>query len=53
MARESKRHREERPLFGKIPGTSWVPAHVRGSLEEGAVVSDYKVGAPTESGASH
>jgi hypothetical protein len=38
---------EERPLFGKLAGTFWVPAHVRGSLEEGAVVSDYKVGSPS------
>jgi hypothetical protein len=43
----------ERPLFGKIPGTFWIPSHARGSLEEGVVVSDYKVGAPGGTGASH
>lgn len=37
---------EDRPLFGKVAGTFWVPAHVRGSLDGGAVVSDYRVGAP-------
>ena len=34
---------EERPLFGRIAGTFWVPSHVRGSIKEGIVVSDYKV----------
>lgn len=37
---------EDRPLFGKVAGTFWVPAHVRGSAKEGVVVSDYRVGAP-------
>lgn len=36
----------ERPLFGKHVGTFWVPAHVRGSLKQGVVVSDYQVNAP-------
>jgi hypothetical protein len=42
---------EERPLFGKVAGTFWVPVHVRGSAKEGVVVSDYRVHAP-ESGVS-
>jgi hypothetical protein len=37
---------EEKPLFGKYAGTFWVPAHVRGSLDEGLVVSDYNVKGP-------
>lgn len=36
----------ERPLFGKIAGTFWMPPHVRGSVKEGVVVSDYRVNAP-------
>jgi hypothetical protein len=34
---------EERPLFGKVAGTFWIPSHVRGTTEEGIVVSDYQV----------
>jgi hypothetical protein len=34
---------EEKPLFGRIAGTFWVPAHVRGSAKEGVIVSDYNV----------
>jgi hypothetical protein len=37
---------EERPLFGKVAGTFWIPAHVRGSAKQGVVVSDYNVNAP-------
>jgi hypothetical protein len=44
------RYSEERPLFGRIAGTFWVPAHVRGSLKEGVVVSDYRVNAPAPAG---
>jgi hypothetical protein len=36
----------ERPLFGKVAGTFWVPSHTRGSLEHGIVAKDYRVGAP-------
>jgi hypothetical protein len=36
---------EERPLFGKVAGTFWIPSHVRGSTEEGIIVSDYQVSA--------
>jgi hypothetical protein len=39
---------EEKPLFGRVAGTFWIPAHVRGSLHEGVVMSDYSVhGGPT------
>jgi hypothetical protein len=41
---------EEKPLFGRTAGTFWVPAHVRGSLKEGVVVSDYRVNAPAPVG---
>jgi hypothetical protein len=34
---------EERPLFGRVAGTFWIPSHVRGSIKEGVVVSDYTV----------
>lgn len=37
---------EEKPLFGRVAGTFWIPAHVRGSSKEGIVFSDYKVNAP-------
>lgn len=36
----------DRPMFGKHPGTFWVPAHVRGRAEAGIVVKDYSVKAP-------
>jgi hypothetical protein len=39
---------EERPLFGKVAGTFWIPCHVRGTVEEGVVASDYQVGAPRQ-----
>lgn len=32
-----------KPLFGKYAGKFWIPSHVRGSLEHGAVVKDYNV----------
>lgn len=37
---------EEKPLFGKIAGRFWIPAHVRGSKEAGEINKDYKVKAP-------
>lgn len=37
---------EDRPLFGHTVGTVWKPAHVRGSVKQGVVVSDYNVNAP-------
>ena len=33
-------------LFGKHPGTYWIPAHVRGNADNGTVYKDYKVMAP-------
>lgn len=39
---------EDRPLFGKVSGTFWVPSHVRGSAKQGVVVSDYNVKAPKQ-----
>lgn len=38
----------ERPLFGKVVGTVWRPAHVRGSAKEGVVVKDYAVKGPKD-----
>ena len=37
---------EDKPLFGKLTGTFYVPMHTRGSLKAGAVVKDYRVLAP-------
>lgn len=34
---------EEKPLFGKYSGRFWIPAHVKGSLKNGAVIKDYEV----------
>lgn len=34
---------EEKPLFGRIVGTFWKSAHVRGSAEHGIVNKDYRV----------
>jgi hypothetical protein len=34
---------DERPLFGKVAGTFWVPAHVRGTAAAGKVVKEYAV----------
>lgn len=39
---------DEKPLFGRVRGTFWWPATVRGSLSEGAVVKDYRVHEPKE-----
>lgn len=36
----------DRPLFGRFVGTVWRPAHTRGTLKQGVVVSDYHVQAP-------
>lgn len=33
----------DKPLFGHYVGTVWVPAHMRGSLKQGAVIKDYRV----------
>lgn len=31
------------PLFGKVKGTFWTPAHVKGSIEKGVIKKDYKI----------
>lgn len=36
----------EKPLFGKVTGTFWKPAHVRGSAKAGIVGKAYAVNAP-------
>jgi len=40
------RYSEEKPLFGHTSGLVWRPAHTRGAVSQGVVVSDYKVDAP-------
>jgi len=34
---------KEAPLFGRVVGTFWVPAHARGSFDEGVSTSEYRV----------
>lgn len=34
---------DEKPLFGRVRGTFWVPMHKRGSVSEGIVEKDYAV----------
>jgi hypothetical protein len=36
---------EDAPLFGRIVGTFWIPAHVRGTASEGVISSEYSVSA--------
>lgn len=36
----------ERPLFGKVAGQFWIPAHVRGRASEGVVSKQYAVKGP-------
>lgn len=38
----------DKPLFGRVVGTVWRDAHVRGKAEHGVVVKDYAVKAPTD-----
>ncbi len=38
----------DKPLFGKVTGTFWRDAHVRGSKKHGEVVKDYRVNQPRE-----
>lgn len=47
LVRGHFKHFDERPLFGKHRGTFWWPQTVRGSVDAGMVVKDYKVLAPT------
>lgn len=34
---------DDAPLFGRVTGTFWIPAHVKGNKQYGEVVKDYKV----------
>lgn len=34
---------DDHPLFGKYTGRFWKPSHVRGSVQSGVVVKDYRV----------
>jgi hypothetical protein len=43
-------HYEDKGLFGKYKGRFWIPQHVRGSIEIGAALKDYKVNAPAAGG---
>lgn len=36
----------ERPLFGRLSGTFWIPDHIRGDVKNGVVVKDYTVSFP-------
>lgn len=38
---------EAAPLFGKLVGRFWVPAHVRGRADVGVISKDYRIEAPT------
>lgn len=38
-----KHFTEEKPLFGKYPGTFFIPAHVRGHKENGTIKKNYKL----------
>lgn len=43
-----KTYSKKRPLFGKVSGTVFVPAHVRGSRKHGEVKKDYRILPPKE-----
>jgi len=34
---------DEKPLFGKVTGTFWVPAHIRGDVSIGKIKKDYEI----------
>lgn len=36
----------DKPLFGKVSGRFWIPAHVRGSKEAGEIKKDYRIKTP-------
>ena len=38
-----RHYTEENPLFGSYVGPVWIPAHIRGSEEEGIIHKDYEV----------
>jgi len=44
---------EDAPLFGRHTGTYWWTPHVKGSKRSGAVMKDYRVGAPVEFGKAY
>ncbi len=35
------------PLFGRITGTFWIPAHMRGNKDNGEVIKDYQLSGAT------
>lgn len=39
---------EEHPMFGRMTGTFYRPAHVRGSINEGIILKDYEVHTPKQ-----
>jgi len=43
-----KKYDENHPLFGKITGTFWWSAHVRGNAAFGFVEKEYAVRAPVD-----
>lgn len=38
-----KTYTDERPLFGRLTGTFWVPQHMRGDMDVGVVAKDYEI----------
>lgn len=34
---------DEKPLFGKLRGTFWTPAHAKGNIERGSIKKDYEI----------
>jgi hypothetical protein len=38
-----RRYTDERPLFGKYSGTFYIPAHVKGKMENGIIAKDYEL----------
>lgn len=38
---------DEKPLFGRVKGTFWIPQHTRGSAKHGIVAKDYSVDTPS------
>ncbi len=41
-------HYTERGLFGKYKGTFWRPQHVRGNMEQGVQLKDYRINLPDQ-----
>ncbi len=39
---------DEKPLFGRVKGTFWIPQHTRGSARQGIVAKDYSVDMPRQ-----